>query len=91
MVSLPKQRLRDPNRNLLLHSPRQARHLHLLQRLPYSHKLVPPKWEHIQLVLQLPTRGVRVPLQREPTLPLVQTHVQDVALSRSLGLLSCPW
>ena len=40
---------------------------------------VPPKWEHIQLVLQLPTKGVLVPPLWVPTLLLVQTHVLDVA------------
>ena len=53
MVSLVKQRPCDPVRNFLLLLPRQPRPLHLRQRLPYSHRLVPPKCEHIQLVLHL--------------------------------------
>ena len=86
MVSLSKQRPCDPVRNLLLPLPRQVRHLQPLLRRPCSHRLVPPKWEHIQLVLHLPAEGVPVPPERVPTLPFVQTDVLDVALSRNLGL-----
>ena len=39
------------------------------------------------IVHQLPTKGVQVPLQREPTMPTVQTLVRDVDLFLCLG----PW
>ena len=43
------------------------------------------------IVHQLPTKGVQVPLHREPTMPSVQTHERDVVLFQSLGPWSSPW
>ena len=70
--------------------PRQVRSLDLLHRPPYSRRSVPPRWEHILLVLQLPTKGVPVPPLGEPTLSSEQMYVLVVVHSRSLGLLCCP-
>ena len=64
MVSLSKQRPCDLVRNLSLPLPRQVRHSHPVQRLLCSHRLVPPEWGHIQLILHLPTKGVLVSPQK---------------------------
>ena len=54
---------------------------------PCSHMCVPPKWEHILCVHQLPTNGVQVPPKQEPTMPPVQTLAREVVLFLNLG----PW
>ena len=52
---------------------------------------VPPKWEHILCVQQLPTRGVQVPPSREPTTQSAQTYVRDVYLFLNHWTCSFPW
>ena len=54
MGSLLKQRRCDP---VCIHPP---------QFRPCSHMSVPPKWEHILYVHQLPTKGVQAPPLRDP-------------------------
>ena len=64
--------------------------VHPSQLRPFSHMQVPPAWEHILYVYQLPTRGVQVPPQREHTTQSVQTHVRDVYLFLNHGPWSFP-
>ena len=61
-TSLSKQHPCDPIRNLLLLLPRQTRQSHLPQRLPYSRRSIPPKWEHTQLVLATHKRSASTAL-----------------------------
>ena len=61
--------------------------VHLSQLRPHCLMSVPPKWEHILCAQLLPTREVRVPPKREPTILLVQILVQELVLFLNHG----PW
>ena len=52
---------------------------------------VPPKWEHIRCAQLLPTREVRVPPQREPSILLVQILVQELVLFLNHKPRFFPW
>ena len=67
--------------------PRQARRFHQLHRATRQPNVSPTQvGTHTTRSAATHKKGVPVPLQREPTLLLVQTHVLVVVHSRSPGL-----